>query len=415
MTHHISPTNRSRWSAAAACAVALLIVCVLTVSARAGIRDLNHFESRAYDIYTNLTAPEAREFGRHMDLIYREYSRRFSVLQGKERGKQNLYLLRTRQDYVDAMREFGIDASATGGMFFWGSAGTGLATWVEGLSQDQVFATLQHEGFHQFAHSKLGRDLPLWVNEGLAEYFGSAIVVDNNVRLGIVDADRVEKLRTAIRQDQAVPFDELLNTTSEQWFANMNGGSSRGSLQYDQSWSIVHFLIHGDRGRYQDAFANYLVLISRGRDHEQAFFESFRSNNTGPFAQRWLNFIENVEADDYSTMLKRIQFLGAALEFLAAQPQPIVPKDLDDLKRLLRERQFRVTRMTESGASVIDSSDDSLFGYTDRSGNQRPFMLLPAQRDNLPPEIEAVNLRPSVKLVWDRDDDARLFSRLEYD
>jgi hypothetical protein len=394
---------------------AWLLSVFFVASAAADLRDLARLESRSYVIHTNLSPIEARDFGRHMDLIYREYSKRFSVLRGQGRGKQNLYLLRTRDDYVNAMAEFGIDASATGGMFFWGGGRSGLATWVEGLSRDQVFSTLQHEGFHQFAHSKLGRELPLWVNEGLAEYFGSAIVVQDKVRLGIVDADRVEKLRTALRQNRALPFDELLHTTSQQWFANMNNGSDRGHLQYDQSWSIVHFLIHGDKGRYQKAFENYLVLISRGRDHDEAFAKSFGTTNTGPFAQRWLKFIDEVEPDDYSTALKRIQFLGAALEFLRGQPGVEMPGDLETLRTMLQERQFRLTRMTEAGASVIEASDDALYGYTDAGGKPQPFVVVRGEEVDLPPRLTAEHLDPAVTLIWARDAEGHLRSQLVYE
>ncbi len=385
----------------------------------ARLADLTTLESRAYKIHTNLTAEEAREFGRHMDLIYREYSRRFAVLHGNDRGKQNLYLLRTRADYVSTMGEFGFDASATGGVFFWGVRGSGLATWVEGLSRDQVFDTLQHEGFHQFAHSKMGRELPLWVNEGLAEYFGAAIVVKDKVRLGIVDEDRVQAIRAAIENRQAIGFEELLTTDSQQWQRNMNTGSVKGHLQYYQSWSIVHFLIHGDGGRYQKAFSNCLVLISRGRDHDIAFRESFGTSETAPFARRWRKFMDEVQVDDYSTALRRLRFLGAGMEFLAQQGQPL-PQDLDGLTQALQAARFELTRLTEAGTKTIKASDPSLYAYRDQQGESQPFVVDPqaegeaTEKDTLPPQILATELRPAMILVWTEDDEGHLRSNVEY-
>ena len=398
----------------------VMLLTATTATAQARRADLAILESRAYRIHTNLSAEEAREFGRHMDLIYQEYDDRFAVLHGNDRDKQNLYLLRTRADYIRVMGEFGIDATSTGGVFFWGSRGSGLATWVEGLSREQVFNTLQHEGFHQFAHSKMGTELPLWVNEGLAEYFGSAIVVKDKVRLGIVDADRIEKLRQAIDARRAIDFDELLNTDSQQWFNNMNSGSPKGHLQYDQSWAIVHFLIHGDRGKYQKAFSNYLVLISRGRDHIQAFRESFGTTETAPFARRWERFMGEVEADDYSEALRRLQFLGAAVESLIQNRIP-VPADIDGLRQTLQERSFELTRVTESGHSTIKASNDSLYSYRGQSGETHPFVLQ-ASSDNprakgqsdLPPQVVADQLKPAATLVWERDPEGNLRSRVEY-
>lgn len=377
-------------------------------------RDLNTFESRAYKIHTNLTRAEALEYGVHMDLIYREYDRRFAVLRGDDRGKQNLYLLRTREDYVRAMASFGIRAEASGGMFFWGPGVSGLATWVEGLSRDQVYSTLQHEGFHQFAHSKLGRRLPLWVNEGLAEYFGAAIVVKGDVRLGIVDGERVDRIVGALEADRAMGFDELLGIESEQWHSNMLTGSPKGHLQYDQSWAIVHFLIHGDRGRYQKAFGEYLMLISRGRAHEQAFTRTFGDNNE-LFAQRWLKFIREVEPDAYSTALKRLQFLGTGLQFLKEQQPDQPPADLAALRSALREREYKMTWITEAGQQSIDAKNDALYGYTDQKEQTHEFELIPAEDGSgLPPSVAAPNIKPSATLVWERDDEGNLRSQVEY-
>ena len=407
---------------AAATAWLLLLTVVMALPAAGQLRpgDLQTFESRAYRIHTNLLREEAQEYGQHMDLIYRAYARRFASLRGGDRDKQNLYLLRTRDDYISTMRSFGIDASATGGVFFWGSRGTGLATWVEGLSRDQVFDTLQHEGFHQFAHTKLGAELPLWVNEGLAEYFGAAIVVDDKVRLGIVDEQRVEAVRAALQTGQAIDFDQLLNISHQQWHQNMSGGTARGRLQYDQSWAIVHFLIHGDGGRYQRAFSQYLTLISNGRDHEQSFRESFGTTNTGPFARRWEKFVAEVEIDHYSSALRRLRFLGAGMEFLMAQGVDM-PADTTQLAEALQARQFRLTRVTESGSVTINSADAELYAYQDRDGQTHTFRIVTdsaasksGEDGGLPPRIEADQLRPAMTLVWTRDDAGNLRSVVEY-
>ncbi|MEM9913432.1 MAG: DUF1570 domain-containing protein [Planctomycetota bacterium] len=394
----------------------LIVGLWMSPAAEAQAPELSTYESKAYKIHTNLTRAEALEYGVHMDLIYKEYAKRFSVLRGRSRGKQNLYLLRNRQDYIEALVALGLPrdiASSSGGMFFWGPNREGLATWIEDLTRDQVFSTLQHEGFHQFAHAKMGDQLPLWVNEGLAEYFGAAIVVDGDVRLGVVDGDRVEKIRGALESNEALSFRELLGIDSRQWQQNMTSRSAKGSLQYDQSWATVHFLIHGDRGKYQKAFSEYLVLISRGRTHDQAFGQTFGSD-TRPFEKRWMKFIDEVEPDAYSTALKRLQFLGSGLEFLQTNDVS-APADTEALREALQSRQYKVTWLTESGTKVTDSADDTLYAYLDRKDNEHAFEIIPAEEgSDLPPRIAATQLRPVATLTWVRDEDGNLRSQIEY-
>ncbi|MEM6459212.1 MAG: DUF1570 domain-containing protein [Planctomycetota bacterium] len=312
------------------------------------------------------------------------------------------------------MGEFGIDASASGGMFFWNNTMTGMSTWVEGVPRGYVFETLQHEGFHQFAHHKLGDELPLWVNEGLAEYFGTAIIIDGDVRTGIIDKDRIDTIRAAFADGTALGFVELLDTDMTRWHHNMRTGSPKSGLQYDQSWALVHFLIHGDNGKYRSAFGRYLVLLSNGRDHVQAFRETF-GDNTAAFARRWARFIETAETDHYSLALKRLQFLGAGLLHLHRTSAADPPADADALRAALRAADFEVATLTDAGPKTTSASDDTLYAYEDKGGDPHPFELMPAEKGSrLPPTLRAGQLRPVPTLTWVRDDEGHLRAEIEY-
>lgn len=395
---------------------AVLLCLAASWPAAALVETLSRYESRAYIIYTNLPREEAAEYGSHMDLIFQEYTQRFAILRGADRGKQNLYLLRSREDYIQALVDLGVRqdiAASSGGMFFYNPVGNGLATWIEGLSRDRVFATLQHEGFHQFASSKLGEQLPRWLNEGLAEYFGSAIIIKGKVRLGVVDEARVAKIRGFLNRGEAIPFDSLVNITAEDWRKNMTSGSAWGSLQYDQSWSIVHFLVHGDKGRYQKAFEKYLVLVSSGRTHQAAFGEAFGSNDTAPFAARWAAFMAEVEPDPYGSALQRIAFLAQGLKFLKQHDRPI-PATLDELREAMRSSRFRMTYTTEAGQFTIDSADDDIYQYTDAKGQAHEFELKPGRTADDLPDLTAMSLRPGLILTWEQADEGELRTKLVY-
>ncbi len=366
-------------------------------------------------IHTDLPREEAAPFGSHMDLIFREYTKRFSVLRGQERGKQNLYLLRTRQGYIDTLGKMGINAQASGGMFFINQNYSGLATWVEGLPISQVYNTLQHEGFHQFAAAKLGPQTPIWINEGLAEYFGEAIIVDGQVRLGVVPSRRLLKLREAIEADQAIPFAEVLKLDSATWRRNMLSGSPRGSLQYAQSWSIVHFLVHGDDGKYQRRFEGYLKLLSRGRTHADAFEQAFGRDVEEAFAKRWIEFVEEVKPDAYSTALGNMRFLAHGMLFLHEADKPM-PDDIDALKTQLSEIGFNITYSSEGTTYNLSAKDDSIYSYEDRGGEAMEFVVLaPAKTpEGSPPRLSAPGLRPTPTIEWDAIEDGGWSPRVEY-
>ena len=230
------------------------MVLVLPASTH-GEATLTSWRSRAYVIHTDLTREEAVEYGKHMDIIFSEYRKRFSESREKKEADMPLYLFRHERDYLTFMSGQGFNAGNTGGMFFYRNGSSGLATFLGDRAQSEVFSILQHEGFHQFAFAYIGHDLPVWVNEGLAQYFQDGVVVHRKLRLGMGNADRIALVKHALRNNEAIDFDELLQMSHQQWIQNVNNGH-KPSLMYAQSWSVVYFLIKGDGGKYQRAFFN---------------------------------------------------------------------------------------------------------------------------------------------------------------
>ena len=59
----------------------------------------------------------------------------------------------------------------------------------------RTWHTVQHEGFHQFAHVVIRGDLPIWVNEGLAEYFGEAVFTGDGFVSGVIPPTAMTGIR----------------------------------------------------------------------------------------------------------------------------------------------------------------------------------------------------------------------------
>jgi hypothetical protein len=51
-------------------------------------------------------------------------------------------------------------------------AGDRLMAYVPAGASALGWHVVQHEGFHQFVAQVIRGDMPIWANEGLAEYFG---------------------------------------------------------------------------------------------------------------------------------------------------------------------------------------------------------------------------------------------------
>ena len=411
---HNTHTPHPRRTGALLRAVAGLLLC-LTTAGHAAAEQLNlqKFRSRSYLIHTNLTRDEVRVFGKHMDTVFAQYEDRFREFNARSPQQMPLYLLRTEAQYQQFMTSQGIDATNTGGMFFFSPKSQGLATWTRGRSRSQTFQVLQHEGFHQFAFNHLGRNLPTWINEGLAQYFEDAIIVGDHMTIGLANARRVQQVKHALESKTAIDFARLVGFTAEDWAEALHSDPDLAALMYAQSWSVVFFLIHGENDRYHPAFARYLHKVSTGRDHQDAFHEAFGNDSLRLLAKHWTKFALQQQPDPINTAASHMEFLGEALRFMYQRGES-APRSLNKLRDSLQQRKFVLTRRAHGVTVEVAADDPELYHYQRRNGTSALFKLLEPARDDLPPRITAAGLRPEPTLVWSRDADGKLVQDIQY-
>jgi len=371
------------------------------------------YRSRQYTIHTDLPKDEVREFGRHMDAIFVEFQRRFDGFRSRHHGRMPLYLFSTQQGYIDFLANLDIDATNSGGMFFIRPEASGLATWTEDQATSRVYRVLQHEGFHQFAWTYIGQDLPVWINEGLAQYFEDAIFTGRRMRTGLADARRIALVRDAIETGRAVDLDQIVEMSGSDWSNTLAANPQRSSLLYAQSWSLVYYLIHGRDGRFRSAFQQYLVMVNGGQRSRRAMREAFGVDSLAGIEQLWAEHALEQQPDPVTSAAERLDFLGVALRFLHTHDQPI-PSDLKELQHNLVQRDFTVTRSTHGLSVRLSASDPDLFVFNRPGGIDAPFVMLAPARDDLPPRLEAPGLDPEPYLTWHRDDADQLVYEINY-
>jgi tetratricopeptide (TPR) repeat protein len=99
---------------------------------------------------------------------------------------------------------------------------------------------------HELIHYLLanGRRLPLWLEEGLAEFYSNAEVGNGDLTVGYPIREHIGLLR----QRPTIPLDEFFAVKFESQAAQQ-------TIFYAQSWAVVDFLIRSDRAAFS-AFVN---------------------------------------------------------------------------------------------------------------------------------------------------------------
>jgi hypothetical protein len=351
-----------------------------------------------YWIKTDLPADEANALARHLNIMYGEYSRRLARLPVRAQEKLNVMIFQDRIDYQLTLRaRFGINPGNSGGIFFVTRSATALAFWTGDLSRRRVEHVIQHEGFHQFAYSRFGDDLPMWVNEGLAELFGEAVVIGDQVLLGQSTPRVINAIKSAIETNSSIPFDQMLSMSSKQWSESLS--TDRAALNYHQAWSMIHFLIYGEGGKYVNLFDLYLKHLNNGLPSHEAFKRAFGDDVPG-FERLWKQYALRARPSALATALERMEFLAEGL--LELGYLKIYPETLDALKDALREIKFTYSTNTHGAVETkLSAFDDSMYQIPpDEFTVEQPVFRLsrarPAQYSARERALEAANPMPPV-------------------
>lgn len=158
-------------------------------------------------------------------------------------------------------------ARATGAYVRHGGGGT---MFIDG-SRPRIERTALHELIHDLLQSE--HRPPLWIDEGLAEYFSNATVRNGRVVAG----EPVREHAQLLQRRKPIPLGELLTIKAE-------SPGAASSMFYAQSWAAVDWLMLLD----EHAFFRFLADVTRGTSVDTAlrthFDKSLREMET---AIRW--------------------------------------------------------------------------------------------------------------------------------
>ena len=142
------------------------------------------------------------------------------------------------QEFRALTRERGLQIENASG--FYSPRENTIHVW-RNRNLDRLLEVLTHEASHTIMQHQIGR-VPIWINEGLAEYFetmevfGQTVVVRPNTHW-IATVDR-------LLRDGLMPLGDFLSMTREKWYL-FNG---EGSLAYAVAWSVTFFLMSSEPG-----------------------------------------------------------------------------------------------------------------------------------------------------------------------
>ncbi len=293
----------------------------------------NSAETPHYAVRSDLPAARCRAYAEHLEAVRSVYEEVLGRL--APAGKRATVLIFDAEEGYYTYMDFtaGDRQEHTLGVF---SPWHGQMVLFEDADAEETLRVLSHEGFHQYLHA-LMPDVPIWFNEGMAEYVGATRVEKGKaVERGGIQAGRLNDLKAAFKYGwPPVPFEKIMTESQPEFYSKF------APFRYAQAWSMIHFFIHGEGGRWKGLLREYVDRLAAGDGAREAFAATFGKHDLAPVEAAWLKH-HGLTRPAVALIVE-----GAAAPAPAAAPPPApaasnVPEGATDMLALLQARGPRV-------------------------------------------------------------------------
>jgi tetratricopeptide (TPR) repeat protein len=128
-----------------------------------------------------------------------------------------------------------------------------------------------HVVYHEYVHLLTSlnlRWLPVWLDEGMAEFFATAEIAQREVLIGHPTPSQLGLLRG----NPLIPFDAFFSADHSSPLYNEE---NIASIFYAQSWAVTHYLLVGDKGAHETQLREYMSLLQQEVDESEARRRAF--------------------------------------------------------------------------------------------------------------------------------------------
>ncbi|HED65294.1 MAG TPA: DUF1570 domain-containing protein [Planctomycetes bacterium] len=288
-------------------------------------------ETKHFQFKTN-TSPELLDF--YADLLEAYYDimdKRVGIKPTPKlsRTKMRINIYRSRDDW-ERNNEAGMRGSVVGYFSFRDES---LNFFHDYQDPEFTLWVALHECTHLLTYLIEPQSWPrIWVNEGVADYFGSSDVTRDkkgriHIEPGKLQVDRILTVQQAIKDDTFVHLEDLFQVEKSNFTA----------FEYAHAWSFVYFL--NNTKKYQKGFKKFFkefytvpnsveytwepfpnvqgtAKIIPADEVRRILLKALKVKDVAKLEEEWLAFVEGIELDSATARFKRAyrKVLQAAID-----------------------------------------------------------------------------------------------------
>lgn len=242
------------------CALAFLFTAPLRAAEEVWVK----VQTPHFLVLSNGSLKDAREVGTNFEQVHAVFAQAFPNLRTDSSADTIVLAVKDEKTFVEMLPREKKVAPHIAGQF------------LKGWEKDYVLVRLDvaegrevvyHEYMHKLLHLNFTR-LPVWLDEGLAEFFGNTEVRKDKTLIG---APSTDDLLLRARTMSMYPLQTLLSAGPNSPYYR----DDKTGMFHAESWGLAHFLMVGQGIGGIDRMTSYLASLQKGTAAPEAFKQAF--------------------------------------------------------------------------------------------------------------------------------------------
>jgi tetratricopeptide (TPR) repeat protein len=250
---------------------ALLVFCCLFVARPVlGAKHETWVEARSphFVVVSNAGEKQARKTARQFEQIRSVFRQYILIASGHSSPVITIFAVKDENSLRALLPEYWAAKGHThpAGIFLYNLGQFEAAVRLDAPGPNP-YEGIYHEYYHSLTLPYFP-GLPVWLAEGLADFFGNSEITEKEARLGEPDPNLIQKLR----ENKLIPLDVLFKVDQSSPYYNER---NQTSMFYAESWALTHYLMLGDNGRHKQLLAAYLQALQQDGTPKEAATTAF--------------------------------------------------------------------------------------------------------------------------------------------
>src|SRR5256714_2010920 len=224
--------------------------------------------SKNFTLVGNASEKEIRQVANRLEQFRQVFGLLFPTITLNSPAPTTVIVFKSDSSY----KPFKVNPNVTG-YFQSGEDVNYITLTSEKSSEDQPFRTIFHEYVHLLVENTMGATVPLWFNEGLAEYYSTFDIKDDYRR--VILGDLIANHVLYLRENKFLPLRTLFAVDYKSPYYNEG---NKMNVFYAESWMLMHYLLQGDGQKHRPQLAKFIDLLRANVKMEDAFQQAFQGS-----------------------------------------------------------------------------------------------------------------------------------------